>query len=261
MKEKEMKWPLPLRDYLVERGVDAAMSFGADPQSGLGGFPMAAFETTGAVLFADLPGYSKDALDLQPAECAYRTSQFFYWFEGVTGGHSGGIVDKFIGDAVMVVFLPERCSPTPLRCALDAAQKMRAHDPYAFEPRFGIAEGPLAIALVGTLTTPSVSAVGTTVNLAARCATRNPDRPDDASVAVRVASTDEALVRAVFNEDTWVVHAPRTFAPKNMSSVQVIDVEAKGGWFPQFDVLAVARRGTEEARRRGTVRRDPRLSL
>jgi class 3 adenylate cyclase len=85
-------------------------------------FPVASIEVVGAILFADLTRYSRIARDLTPTECAYLVSQFFAWFEGEAGRHYGGVVDKFIGDELMMVFLPENSSRSPLEAALRTAK-------------------------------------------------------------------------------------------------------------------------------------------
>ena len=47
---------------------------------------------------------------------------------------------------------------------------MLENDPYAFSPKIGIASGIFAISIVGTTETYDITAIGHTVNLAARCA-------------------------------------------------------------------------------------------
>ena len=218
-------------------------------------FPVGAVETEGAILFADLPGFSKLATDLNPVECAYYASHFFAWFEGEAGRRHGGIVDKFIGDEVMMVFPRSKCKLDPLEAALQTASAMLAHDPYAFEPKIGIAAGPLAIALVGTHTTRAISAVGHTVNLAARCvqAAYEPR-------TIKVVTVDLDLIARVFQDQVndWEVSGPSEFKPKNMDPVQVVHIRRKPMWIPNFDFLADVREMVALARKSGAVLSDRR---
>lgn len=137
-----------LLEYIVKCGVQKCVIYsdGAliDPVQ----FPLAAVETEGAVLFADLPGFSGLTAQMGAMEAAYYASHFFAWFEGEAGRCYGGIVDKFIGDEVMMVFTRSECRMPPFRAALCTARAMLGFDPYAFEPKIGIAAGPLAVALI-----------------------------------------------------------------------------------------------------------------
>jgi len=217
-------------------------------------FPLAAVEADGAVLFADLPGFSKLSVELGPVESAYYASHFFAWFEGEAGRRHGGLVDKFIGDEIMMVFTRGMCETTPLEAALLTARAMLSLDPYGFYPRLGIAAGPLAVAMIGTETTQNVSAFGHTVNLAARCVA-SPSKKHD----LRVATGNRELIDQLFDEqvNTWRVTGPLTFKPKNMHEVEVIDIGHKGFWTPNFDFRKEVSEMVQYARDHGAVRSEP----
>lgn len=127
----------PLLNYMIKRGLSAATIIEDGAILNPSAFPVAAVETSGAILFADLPGYSKLAKSLSPAELACFVSLFFAWIDGEARRRNGGIVDKFIGDEIMVVFLASECTEDPLKAAMKMAKAMRDNDPYAFEPKFG----------------------------------------------------------------------------------------------------------------------------
>src|ERR1035437_9121319 len=105
----------PLLDFMITRGLSAATIIEDGAILNPATFPVAAIETSGAILFADLPGYSKLAKNLSPAELACFVSLFFAWFDGEARRYHGGIVDKFIGDEIMVVFLAAECKEDPLK--------------------------------------------------------------------------------------------------------------------------------------------------
>ena len=242
-----------MHEYLMKCGISGFTAYSDGALVNPVMFPVAAVETEGAVLFADLPGFSKLATNLNPVECACYASHFFAWFEGEAGRRYGGIVDKFIGDEVMMVFPRSKCGIDPLEAALRTASAMLTYDPYAFEPKMGIAGGPLAIALVGTQTTRAISAVGHTVNLAARCV-----QASHVPRSIKVATDDLDLIGRVFEDQVndWEVSGPSEFKPKNMDALQVVQIRRKPMWIPNFDFLADIREMVAQARKSRTVLND-----
>lgn len=239
-----------LLEYLKRFGPERSITFSDGSPRQPVRFPMAAFETYGAILFADLPGYSKLAGQLTPAECAYLVNHFFAWFEREAGRLYGGIVDKFIGDEVMVVFPQAGARNLPLVAAMQTASALLAHDLYGFNPKIGIASGEFAIALVGTQETATVSAMGQVVNLAARCS------GSAEAHSVRIATDQVQPVRDVFAGDRWEIRLPELFEPKHMAPVHVVDVKHTTKWEPTFSYLLEVREKVKEARARGAIRQD-----
>jgi len=216
-------------------------------------FPVAALETHGAILFADLPEFSKLADEEDSAVCTYVTNHFFAWFEGEAGRHFGGIVDKFIGDEVMVVFPHTECKEPPLQAAMHTAHAMLKNDPYNFRPKIGIAEGQFVVAVVGTEQSMTASAIGNTVNLAARCTGRSEEESHD----VRIAIDKVDIVKKVFKDDClWEINPPKTFQPKNMSSIEVVDVRRTSENMTMFDYFQNVREYVKSARDQGAIRGD-----
>jgi len=238
--------------YLRKKGVTKTVWCDDDALFDPVKFPIAGLETHGAILFADLPGYSKLSQDLNPMECAYLTSHFFAWFEGSAGRSYGGIVDKFIGDEIMMVFVPSADGLAPLDAAMQTARAMIDKDHFGFRPKMGIAAGPLAIALVGTERTYAASATGNTVNLAARCCANTEGRH-----CVKVATSDVQRVKRVFDDgDSWRVSDSVQFTPKNMAPVQVVDVERLTEWIPNLDYLDKVKRTVKKAKAIGAIRKE-----
>lgn len=238
-------------EYLKKHGINNVATFSDGALLNPVRFPLAAIEMHGAILFADLPGYSELASQVEPAECAAVVSHFFAWFEGEARRHFGGIVEKFIGDEIMVIFPHTECKLMPLQAAMHTARAMLERDPYAFDPKIGIATGPFAVAIVGSEETATVSAIGHTVNLAARCteSIKNPH-------TVRIATDDIASVKDVFKNDVWEVFSPELFEPKNMPPVLVVDVHRMTEWVPSFDYLKDLKEKVRFARSHGAIRND-----
>ena len=236
--------------YFLEHGPASRAVFPNGLADNATEFPVAAVETAGAILFADLPEYAQAATSMSPAETACYVSHFFAWFDGSAGKRYGGMVDKFIGDAVMMVFLSSQCRLPPLEAALRTACDVLQLDTFGFKPKFGIACGPFAVALVGTEEETIASAMGHTVNVASRCVERTVGPS-----SVTVATTDEALVKAVFSdfEGTWSVHPPRQLEVKHMAPLQVIDVVCRTTPMPERDYGALVKKRVQYARENGAI--------
>ena len=217
-----------------------------------GHFPFSVIETEGAVLFADLPGFSRTSRRLAPAEAAYYVSHFFAWAEASVGRRYGGMVDKFIGDAVMMVFPVTQCKLPPLEAAMRTARDILEEDAFGFDPKFGIAAGPFAVGLVGTEKEHFVSAMGHTINVAARCV-----QAAVSAKSVTVATDDVATVRAVFGSKVWGVSSVREFAPKNMEPLKVIDAVRRTMRILNFDYEDSIRTDVVWARSQQAITADP----
>lgn len=158
-----------------------------------------------------------------------------------------GIIDKFIGDEIMVVFINEDNSTNSLEAALKTAKVMIERDPFAFQPRIGIASGSFTVARVGTESVNFVSSIGHTVNLAARC-TDGPNR------RIRTATNDIGLIKKIFIEDYWIIKGPHKEDLKNMPITEVIDIESKHLYVPGFDYYKWIKEDVKEARQKGVIK-------
>src|SRR5688500_1995900 len=84
--------------------------------------PIKGREIEATVLFADVTSFSARTADLGPAETLAFVNHFFAWTSAEALRHGPGIVDKYIGDEVMVVFSEEFGSEDPLVDAVHAAR-------------------------------------------------------------------------------------------------------------------------------------------
>jgi class 3 adenylate cyclase len=133
-------------------------------------FPVKGREIDAVVLFADISNFSTRTLDMSPAETLIYVQNFFAWVTAEALRGRPGIVDKYIGDEVMVVFSEEFGSEDPFADAVQAAAAMSRHDVLAYRPHMGFASGPVIVGYAGTPMRYSVSVFGAPVALAARCA-------------------------------------------------------------------------------------------
>jgi adenylate cyclase len=127
-----------------------------------------------SVLFADLQGFTSFSEEAGPGEVISMLNE--YWAGTVPVlEHHGGLIERFAGDAVMVVFNAgddqADHAARACRAALELQQASgQIADSHPGWPRFraGVNTGQAVIGNVGSVERRSFTAVGDTTNLAAR---------------------------------------------------------------------------------------------
>jgi adenylate cyclase len=130
------------------------------------------------VMFADLSGFTELSSRVEPEVLVRLTNQYLgYIVEQVEA--TGGYVDKFIGDAVMALWGAPVPDPQHALHGVSAAMRAlsRIQDAQAatqdqgalgFSVKIGLNSGPAVVGNVGTERRYNYTAVGETVNVAAR---------------------------------------------------------------------------------------------
>lgn len=132
-------------------------------------------------------------------------NNFFAWVSAEGLRSSIGIIDKYIGDELMILFSTEFGSEEPFVEAIQTARWMCEHDALDFVPHVGFASGQVTVGYVDAPIKYNCSAFGKPVALAARCASVDP--PADAK---RLYSS-----RIVFPSVEWKDHRfENTFPPR-----------------------------------------------
>ena len=140
-------------------------------------------QRTATVLFADLRDFTAFAAQTPAPEVVATLNEFFTAMTREAQA-AGGFVDKFIGDAVLVVFglfgpddAAERAAgaAAALRCAdgmrdavatLNARRAARGRPPLAL--KIGVHTGPVVAGTIGAVERHEYTVIGDTVNVAAR---------------------------------------------------------------------------------------------
>lgn len=235
--------------------------------------PVKGREIEATVLFADIAAFSARTSELGAAETLAFVNHFFAWISAEALHYGPGIVDKYIGDEVMVVFSEEFGSEDPLLDAVHAARGMGQNDVYSFMPHMGIASGRVIVGYVGTPQGYSASVFGAPVALASRCA--GVKLPEDLDLRVSSYMTLPAgeidgrdfaeLVPTVVRPGPdcsdyaqphgWRLLPKRAVAMKNLGDVEVAQIANAALWVPSETAEARAReivRLASEAGRRWT---------
>jgi adenylate cyclase len=130
------------------------------------------------VMFADLSGFTALSTKVGPEELVALTNQYLALVSDEVDD-SGGYVDKYIGDAVMAIWGAPVADPEHARHAVDAgfkalqriqeaARQAAARGEHGFGIKIGVYSGEAIVGNVGSEKRYNYTAVGETVNVAAR---------------------------------------------------------------------------------------------
>lgn len=155
------------------------------------------------IMFTDMVGFSQLAASMTAERCAQFLNHHLSLLTGCIEAE-GGIVDKFIGDAVMAVWIAVPGGPAPaanLEAAVRAAQAIRAaiaadnaRQETSVRVRVGIHSGTAIVGNIGTATRLNFTVVGDAVNVAQRIeGIAKTLRPRD-EVAIILSSASAALL-------------------------------------------------------------------
>jgi hypothetical protein len=212
-------------------------------------YPVKGREIDAAVLFADITRFSSRTADLDPTETLAFVNHFFTWITAEALRGRPGIVDKYIGDEIMVVFSEEFGSADPFADAVKTARWMAQNDVYAFLPHIGIATGRVIVGYVGTPVKYNCSVFGGPVALAARCAGAIPDDdgPYSSCMTFPAAAWGERRFTDLFprqrikepdgsiaeEDHAWELLPSRAANFKNLGEWDVRQVINRAGWAPR----------------------------
>lgn len=257
-----------LSDYLLsnELDLDGALDSGWGFQ-----FPAKGREINAAVLFADISSFSSRTADMSPAETLVFVQNFFAWVTAEALDGRPGVIDKYIGDEVMVIFSKEFGSADPFADAVKAAAAMSRNDVHAYQPHIGIAYGKVIVGTVGTAFKYDVSVFGAPVALAARCAgvklepsesyySSNITFPANAWAGreLNTVISDNVTTTGVGEGSTsyasFELLNPRTVPMKGLGDIEVREIVNVGMWAPMENASSRASNSIRSLQESGKYR-------
>lgn len=126
------------------------------------------------ILATDIKGYTTISEGLEPAEIVHLLNEYFTEVVGIIERHKG-VVNKFIGDAVLAVFNVPVDNPNHARDAVLAAQEIRDltrerkfDRDQKLETRVGVNTGLVVAGNLGSSQRLEYTVIGDEVNIAAR---------------------------------------------------------------------------------------------
>lgn len=165
-----------------------------------------------SVMFADLSGFTNYSTQVAPEQLVELTNRYLSMITDEVDRH-GGYVDKYIGDASMALWgAPVRLGDHALQAVYtalairDRVEAMRleaeAQGEFGFGIKVGVASGPAVVGNVGSERRFNYTAVGETVNIAARLE----GLPGIYQCAVVVAESTAGLAadKVLMRELDWV---------------------------------------------------------
>ena len=130
------------------------------------------------IWFSDIAGFSTVAEKMEPRELVRELNAHFTML-GAAIEVEGGIIAQYVGDAVVAIFgalvpLPNHAAAA-MRAALAAQDKLRAETGKAgaFRIRIGLNTGSCVVGNVGSINRINYTAIGDSVNVAARLEAAN----------------------------------------------------------------------------------------
>lgn len=169
------------------------------------------------VMFSDIEGFTSITENADPEQVMIQTSRYFAALSAAIMEH-GGTIDKFVGDGIMAIWNAPADDPDHVAHACAAAEACRKasrdlntvleqEGRPAFRTRFGLHTGNAVVGTIGSVDRMSYTALGATVNLAARLEALNKDYGTE--VLVSEAVRRQAAHRCAFRPIATVT--PRGF--------------------------------------------------
>ena len=252
-----------LEDFLVSQPltVDGILNDGFNAL-----FPVKGKEISAVIMFADISNFTSRTRCLTSTEILIFVNNFFNWISAEALRGIPAIIDKYIGDEIMVVFSEEFGSTNAIVDALQTARWMAQNDALNFAPHIGIAHGIVTVGYIGSPIKYSCSVFGSPVTLAKRCAGVKPIENCSTSIVFPANLWNDFVFEEIFprrkfkNLDetttekdyhTWKLCEPRDVDLKGFGEIEIREVVKNLFHFPNQSAIDRAREGLQLLKKDG----------
>ena len=157
------------------------------------------------VLFSDIRGFTRHSSQHSARETVTLLNAYFNAVVPIIERH-GGMVDKYIGDGIMAIFGAPSDQPDHAQRAVRASVAVVAHvhaldaqwvglDFPHFRIGVGVASGPAVVGVIGSRGRMDFTAIGDTVNAAARIESANKEYGTEILISTRTRNALEPEAR------------------------------------------------------------------
>jgi len=234
-----------IEDFLISR----PLNIDADLDDGWGAsFPVKGIELEATILFADIASFSRRTKELSPIETLIFVNNYFAWMSAEGLHKSCGLIDKYIGDEMMIVFSNEFGSENHFEDALRCARGMIERDVLGYGPHIGVASGNVVVGYTGTTLRYNASVFGLPVTMAARCASVKSEQMLGGTIVFPESNwsnqdIDDLFPKRIYKfpdgrtqerDQCWSVVPPRTVPMKNMEDTSIIELKCGLVHFTQY---------------------------
>jgi len=160
-----------------------------------GQLELGGIQVEASVLFSDIAGFSKLSEKITPRELATLLNDYFTKMGDIIMGRDG-MINKYIGDAVMAIWNAPLPNPAHAEMACRSALEMKrvVAGMAPLKMRIGINTGPMVAGNLGHRERMEYTVIGDAVNLASRLEGAN----KAFGTAIMISDSTEALVRSIF---------------------------------------------------------------
>ncbi|MBL9159730.1 MAG: adenylate/guanylate cyclase domain-containing protein [Verrucomicrobiales bacterium] len=228
-------------------------------------FPVKGRVIDAVIVFVDIGAFSRRTFEMSPIETLIFVNNFFSWITAEGLRERPGVVDKYIGDEIMVVFSKEFGSDDPFADALITARWMAERDALAFCPHIGLAQGEVCVGYVGTPLRYNCSVFGRPVTIASRCCGADSDSVgnsiflpadlwgkrnlNDYFKPERIAGPSGKIIE---RRHHWEVSPVRKIPIKNMPDLEIVEITNSLIHMPSLSADDRAKMGFEGLKTEGT---------
>lgn len=184
-----------ISDFLISQPLTLDVEID-DQYSGC--FSVKGIEFEATVLYAGVSDFARLSVELSPAEMLVYLNMFLVWMRESSFIEHFCVVERFLDNALVLLFSKRFGSKDPFLDALQVARWMGDHDAMRFCPDIGIASGTVMAGFTGTPKEYSTSVFGRPLILAAGCARLKLRGDVDSMITFPAEEWGERLLDEVF---------------------------------------------------------------